>query len=302
MASTRARSVDGRLTAIILANTPGVALVRVLAPEPPKPADLQGIDAIIYDVPDSGARSSPALAALAAALKETAAAKIALVIFDRPNPLNGNTIEGPLLEDPAFPIPLRHGMTSGELATLLNAEIQNPKMQVVKMAGWARSSWQETPELDSLILSPGIGLLQAANVSVGLGTPVPFQWVGAPWMDAEAVLLRLKAAKLSAVSFSIKEYTPTAGTHTGVACRGIQIKIHDRNAVRSLEIFPYIADALRRRHPGQFSWKWDDEKKLIGNDGFQKLYERGVPPEELVKIFRRGPESFAELRKPYLLY
>lgn len=299
-----AKARDGRTTAEILAATPGVTLLRVFAPGRPQPSDLEGLDALIYDVPNTGSRQRPDFTAIGSALEESAKAKVPLIVFDRPNPLNGLTTEGPLLNDPGLPIPvpLRHGLTVGELATLRNELVGHPGLQIVKMKGWSREQWQQTPERDVLLLESGVSLFAAANVSIGEGTEAHLQWVGAPWLDARAVLERLKKAKLPGLDFSIEEHTPAQGAHAGVACRGIRVAITEPNAARPVWLIAHLAQALRQRHPGQFLWNWAQAKQILGNDGFQKLYEKATPAEEIIKVFERGPRHYEEIRKPYLLY
>jgi uncharacterized protein YbbC (DUF1343 family) len=294
-------AVDKRDKAVsaILSSIDGVTLTNALLHPTTQTLDLTGVDILIWDVPLTGLRLSPEIASLTKALKDAAAAKIPLIVLDRPNPLGGVIMEGPIVDDPILPTPLRHGMTAGELATLANETVQHPGLQVVKMKGWKRADSQR--HLDAWILRPGVSLVAATNLSIGQGTPLLYRWIGAPWLDAKKVLSMVKAEKFPGISLKLRELTPTSDPYEGVPCRGIKIEVDDASA-RATEVVPFLLQAVRQRHPGQLTWDWAKAKELLGNDGFRKLYEKKVAPAEMVKVFRRGPAVFAETRKPHLLY
>jgi uncharacterized protein YbbC (DUF1343 family) len=350
------RARDGRLTADILIDTPSLQLKALFAPEHGflgkseenaissdtyrgvpvkslyaggiagmrlKAEDLKDLDAVVFDIQDIGARFYTYLASMGMALEECAKAKIPFIVLDRPNPINGEDVEGPILEDLSlrqvtstayFPVPIRHGMTAGEIAIFHNEEVKHPGLQVIKMKGWKRKLWWDQtrlpwiptspnmPDIEAATLYPGIGNFEASNIAVGRGTPIPFRWIGAPWMDAEYVVKRMKKAGLHGVHFSTQEFTPGKSVFAGALCRGVKIRITDREALNPVEVFVHLAAALRDRHPGQFLWRWDEAKRMLGTEAWRKLYEGNVAPAEIVKIFRRGPERFALERGKYLLY
>ena len=175
-------------------------------------------------------------------------------------------MEGPILDDLNLrrlfadgvlsPCPVRHGMTAGEVARLHNAEVKNPKLTVVKMQNWKRSMWYDqtglpwTPpspniaNLDAAAMYPGIGLFESSNISVGRGTPIPFLWVGAPWMDSADVASRLNAALIEGVEFSAQDYTPSKHNFSGRLCHGVRMTITDRDKLRPTRIFLHITNIL----------------------------------------------------------
>ena len=193
----------GRRAADLLASAPDVRLAGVYAPSVGRieemrfPAErLAGLDALVFDAQDSGARFDPRLASMAMALEAANAAGVDFIVLDRPNPIRGDIVEGPILSDPSlkfltpaayFQVPVRHGLTAGEMALLHNRIVRHPHLTVIKMRGWRRDQWQDQtglpwmptspnmPDLEAAALYPGIGLFEASNLSVGRGTPAPFQ-------------------------------------------------------------------------------------------------------------------------------
>jgi uncharacterized protein YbbC (DUF1343 family) len=260
---------------------------------------------------------------MAMALEAAKAAGIPFIVLDRPNPVGGVEVQGPVLDEPGLAyvsavaylaVPTRHGMTPGELALLHNEHVQHNALAVIKLRGWKREMWFDDtglpwvppspnmPSLDAAALYPGIANIEEANVSVGRGTPYPFNWVGAPWLDAPAVMARLEAAKLAGVGFSLKDYTPTKSFYAGRLCRGVRMKVTDRRAVRPLRVFAHLIAAIRDLHSKEFKPQWDDTRKLVGLAAFRELYERGAPAEELAAAMDPDPAAFLSRRKPFLLY
>ncbi|MBI4371912.1 MAG: DUF1343 domain-containing protein [Elusimicrobia bacterium] len=355
------RDAQGRSAVEILARAPGVALAALFSPEHgfagaveegavssttlrvdgrgipvhslygggiagmrPKPEDLQDLDALVFDIQDIGARFYTYAATMGMALEEAKKAGLEFIVLDRPNPITGTILEGPILEDAQalraltstayYPVPVRHGLTVGEIAAMHNAEIGHPRLTIVKMKGWSREMWYDQtglpwtppspnmPDLDAAALYPGIGAFEAANVSVGRGTPVPFRWIGAPWMDAAAVVERARKARLKGVSFSVQGYAPTKSVFAGKSCRGVRMTITDRGALRPLRVFCVLHQALRALHPKEFVADREVTRRMVGTPRFLELAEKGASARALWALFQRGAKDFQRRRKPYLLY
>ncbi|MFA5140345.1 MAG: DUF1343 domain-containing protein [Elusimicrobiota bacterium] len=282
---------------------------------------LKGLDALVFDIQDVGVRFYTYAATMAMSMEAAAAAGLDFVVLDRPNPIDGDRVEGPLL-DPEIrhftaylPVPVRHGLTMGELARLHNILGRiGARLQVVPLRGWARKMWfDETglpwtppspnmPDLDSAVLYPGTGCFEATNLSVGRGTPLPFRWVGAPWLEPGPVLERLKSAKLQGVRFSAKALTPAKDVYEGLACPGIRIEVTDRGAMRPLEVFVHLAAALRDTQKGRFEVRGPAMSRLTGSRNFTELFGKGGKPEELLPLFDADAARFQTERAPFLLY
>jgi uncharacterized protein YbbC (DUF1343 family) len=291
----------------------------------PKPEQLEGLDVLVFDIQDIGARFYTYAASMAMALEESKKAGVAFMVLDRPNPIDGVTLEGPILEDLSlrlltptafFAIPIRHGLTLGEIARLHNQEVGHPDLTVVPLQGWKRSRWFDQtglpwtppspnmPDLDAASLYPGIGIFETANLSVGRGTPVPFRWIGAPWMDAEAVVARVQG-QVDGVEFSVQEYTPTKRDkrdYMGELCRGVRMKVTDRSVLRSTTVFLHLALALRDIHPQEFKFRWDETKRMTGVEEFRRLWETGEGMDAFRALFDKGPAEFEKKRRSVLLY
>jgi uncharacterized protein YbbC (DUF1343 family) len=289
----------------------------------PKPEQLQGLDVLVFDIQDIGARFYTYLATMAMALEEAKTAGIDFIVLDRPNPIRGDIVEGPVTDDPTLVkhspvayllVATRHGMTAGEVALFHNATAGHPRLTVVKMRGWKRSMWfDETglpwiapspnmPDLAAATLYPGTANLEFTNLSVGRGTPTPFGWIGAPWLDAEALATTMNASLIEGVEFSTLTYTPTKSVFSGEVCRGLRMTVTDRNTVRPLVLFAHLAIALRDLHPKEFDLKWVGSRKLIGLRVFQDLYERGGTAADLRHHFDAGASDFQRIREPFLIY
>jgi uncharacterized protein YbbC (DUF1343 family) len=289
----------------------------------PDPADLVGLDALVFDIQDIGARFYTYNATMGMALEEAKKADIEFIVLDRPNPVNGVAIQGPVLDEPSlrqlsavsyFAIPVRHGMTTGELARLHNADVKHDKLKVIQAEGWTRAQWFDDtrlpwtppspnmPTLASATLYPGIACLEFSNLSVGRGTPEPFLWFGAPWIDGDELAQHLQAALLDGVEFSAQTRTPSKSTHAGQSCGGVRIKIVDRNQIDTWAVYAAVLTVLRELHPNDFKPNWIETRKLVGTDRVQRLYERGAGVEELTESFRTETERFEEARRPFLLY
>lgn len=292
----------------------------------PASSMLDGLDALLFDIQDCGARYSTYLATLLYAQEAAARAGLAFVILDRPNPLSGVMLEGgDTLDAPcesfvgAYPIPIRHGMTMGELAQLFAAERHLPAPLVVAMRHWRRGYWfDEThlplvqpspnlPTLDSVTLYPGTCLLEGTNLSEGRGTTRPFELVGAPWLDAFALADELSRRDLPGVAFRPVTFTPMHLKHAQVPCDGVQIHIRDRAALRPVALGLHVLDAMRRLSHERFLWTTGADGRafidlLLGSSQPRELLEAGAAVAEVTAHWDEQAEAFAERRRPHLLY
>ncbi|HQU94208.1 MAG TPA: DUF1343 domain-containing protein, partial [Pyrinomonadaceae bacterium] len=284
----------------------------------PKPEQLAGLDAIVYDIQDIGARFYTYTATLKNVMEEAAKAKIPVYVLDRPNPINGNDVEGSLADEDklsfiaAHTIPVRYGLTIGELGQMMNAERKiGADLRVVKMEGWSRSMWFDetgqtwvnpSPNMRSLTqatLYPGIGLLETTNLSVGRGTDTPFEVVGAPWLDGQRLAKHLNERNLPGVRFIPVRYKPNASVFKNEDVGGINIVITDRSRFRSVRTGIEIAAALRKLYP---EWQVDRYGRLLVNGENLAAVSRGDSPEAIEKLYQVGITNFDKRRASYLLY
>lgn len=288
----------------------------------PTPAMLAGLDVLVFDIQDVGARFYTYLTTMALCMEEAAKLKIPFVVLDRPNPISGDVVEGPLLSPAVqdftgyFPVPVRHGLTAGEMA-LLHKDVRrlDLDLSVVKMQGWDRSQYYDQTGLawinpspnirgvDAAVMYPGIGGFEATNMAVGRGTDAPFLWFGAPWLDAERLASELNAAGLLGVRFYAENKTPALDLYAGRLCRGVRMEITDRAAVRPLDIFVQAVCALRDRrfYPG-FRVNEADFRLTAGNNVYKAVFESKEPAEKIISDFAAQSAEFYRRRARYLLY
>jgi uncharacterized protein YbbC (DUF1343 family) len=251
---------------------------------------------------------------------ETAAEhKLRVVVLDRPNPIGGLAVEGPMLDKKSesfvayHALPVRHGMTMGELALLFNKERKiGAALEVVEMEGWKREDlfdrtglvWRNpSPNMRSLtaaLLYPGVGLLETTNVSVGRGTDRPFEVIGAPWLDGRRLAAALAESRVPGMRFVPTRFTPASSTHTKTACGGVQLYIDDWSRVESLRVGLTIAAKLRQLFPKE--WKTERYNVLLGNAAVLAALEKGEPAEKLMELAANEVKPFLEIRKRYLRY
>ncbi len=294
----------------------------------PTPEMLRDVDLLIVDLQDGGVRFYTYLWTMAYAMQAATRQGIPILVLDRPTPLSGEILEGPIL-DPAFasfvglyPIPIRPGMTIGELARLFNAEYGiGAELDVVRCQGWRRSLWFDQtglpwvmpspnlPTLDSLTVYPGTCLIEGTNVSEGRGTTRPFELIGAPWVDAYRLAEAMNALELPGVRFRPVYFTPTFSKYQGELCAGIQLHVCDRLALRPVAIGVHLIQVLRRLHPERFAWRppWEPGGRwpidlLAGSDALRRQIEADVPADEIIASWEPGLREFAARRQPYLLY
>ena len=288
-----------------------------------EPDMLQAIDVLVFDIQDVGTRVYTYVATMAYAMQAAAEAGIPFVVLDRPNPINGVALEGPILEYPRqssfiglYPVPLRHGMTAGELARLFNAAFlpRNVELSVVPMEGWNRSAWfDETdfpwvmpspnmPSLNTAILYPGQVILEGTNVSEGRGTTRPFELFGAPWIDGHVLMHELNVLKLPGVSFREAWFTPTFSKFVGERCGGCQLHVIDRDAFQPVGTTLALIETVKRIYGDKLELYADYFDHVLGTCSVREAMAEGDRWEEIVARFAPGLADFAEQRRPYLLY
>ena len=290
----------------------------------PAPNMLKDIDTLVFDIQDVGARFYTYTTTCGYAMEEAAKNRIKFVVLDRPNPINGYDIEGPvadreLTEQPSYsftsyhPVPVRYGMTIGELAMLFNTERKiGADLTVIKMEGWRRADYYDgtlltwvnpSPNMRSLteaLLYPGVGLLETTNLSVGRGTDTPFEVIGAPWLDGPTLAEALNRAGLAGVRFVPVRFTPKSSKFTNEECGGVSIMVTDRGSFRPVAMGVEIAYQLGRLHPGK--WKVDDYIRLLANRAALAALKEGRTASQIVATWQGGLAQFARIRQKYLLY
>ncbi len=285
----------------------------------PKPEQTATIDAFVYDIQDIGARFYTYTATLKNVMEEAAKAGKPVFILDRPNPINGNDIDGILANEDklsfiaAHTTPVRYGMTIGELGLMMNAERKiGADLRVIKMDGWSRSMWFDetgqtwinpSPNMRSLTqatLYPGIGLLETTNVSVGRGTDTPFEVVGAPWINGRNLAAYLNGRNIAGVRFVPIRFKPNASVFKDEQCSGINIVITDRKVFDSVATGIEIATALRKLYATD--WQVDRYARLLVNQQILDAVKNGETPENIDKLVRPIKDGFNIRRAPYLLY
>ena len=285
----------------------------------PKPEQLKDLDAIVYDIQDIGARFYTYTATLKNVLEEAAKAKIPVYVLDRPNPINGIDIEGPLAEEDklsfiaAHTTPVRYGLTIGELGQMMNAERKiGADLRVIKMEGWSRSMWFDetgqtwvnpSPNMRSLTeatLYPGIGLLETTNLSVGRGTDTPFEVIGAPWLDGQKLAKYLNERSIKGVRFVPIRFKPNASVFKDESISGVNIVVTNREEFNSVRTGIEIAAALRKLYLND--WQVDKYLRLLVNSDVLESLKRGDSPEAIETAWNKGTQDFEKRRAPFLLY
>jgi uncharacterized protein YbbC (DUF1343 family) len=289
----------------------------------PEAAMVDGIDVMVFDVQDVGTRVYTYVATMAYAMQAAAEAGIEFVVLDRPNPVNGVGLEGPILEYPRyssfiglFPIPERHGLTVGELARLFNDKFlaRRARLTVVPMEGWTRQMWfDETglpwvipspnmPTLDTAAVYPGLVAIEGTNLSEGRGTTRPFELFGAPWIDAYGLAAKLNALDLPGVRFREAWFTPYFSKFAGELCGGCQVHVTDRAAFRPFATALHVIKTVRDAYPADFAFHPDYFDKVMGTASVRAALEAGTGVKAILETLEPGLRAFAALRRPYLLY
>ncbi|MCL7960086.1 MAG: DUF1343 domain-containing protein [marine benthic group bacterium] len=290
----------------------------------PDPSLLHDLDALVFDVQDVGARYYTYVSTMAEAMRAAARAGVMFVVADRPNPIGGELVQGNVLDSAfasfvgQFPVPMRHGMTVGELALMFNREFGiGARLVVVPAAGWARSVWADQtgvpwiatspnmPSLESATHYPGTCLFEGTNLSVGRGTDRPFQQIGAPWLDAEEVLGSVPAASLPGVSLVPVSFTPIGaddGKFEGETAQGIRLEVTDRNTYDPTRTAVVLLRAIRRSAGADWAWRPEAFDRLAGTDQLRTAVESGASVDEIVEGWARARQRFQRRRSSYLLY
>jgi uncharacterized protein YbbC (DUF1343 family)/CubicO group peptidase (beta-lactamase class C family) len=347
---------EGRRTIDVLAGVPGISLDAIFSPEhgvtgtldttdvkntkdavtgitvygvygasdaarrPPLEV-LKRLDAVVIDLADVGARFYTYEATVGYFLEAAAQAGIEVVILDRPNPITGSFVQGPVSDSGEghekftnyFPEPVRHGMTLGELARMVNAERHiGARLDVVAMEGWQPGDWFDStgvgwvntsPNLRSLneaTLYPGVGMIEGTNVSVGRGTDTPFEVVGAPWMKSRELAAYMNGRGIQSVRFVPIIFTPSASNFAGERCEGVNLFVLDRNTLDSPELGIELASALHKLYPNDF--KLERMADLLVNQAVFDAINAGEDPRRIAEDWQVRLAEFVRLREKYLLY
>lgn len=345
---------DGRRTVDVLANAPGIKLTALFSPEHgalgdvdsvdvgdtqdtitgipvysiygdtdqkrrPNVEVLKTLDAVVIDLADVGVRFYTYKTTVGYFLEAAAQAGTEIIILDRPDPITGSIIQGPLAEQAIagfvsyHPLPVRHGMTIGELAQLFNAERNiGAKLRVIPMQGWLRGDWFDStaiswvnpsPNLRSLTqatLYPGVGLVEGTNVSVGRGTDTPFELVGAPWIKPRELADYLNRRNIAGVRFVPANFTPRSSKYENVPCGGVNIVLTDRSVLDSPELGIEIAAALRKLYPADY--KIDRMIEILANHATYDALLTEEDPRRIAEDWRDDLQEFEKIRSKYLIY
>jgi uncharacterized protein YbbC (DUF1343 family)/CubicO group peptidase (beta-lactamase class C family) len=285
----------------------------------PSPDVLKQLDAIVIDIQDAGVRFYTYETTLGYFLEAAAQAGIEVIVLDRPDPITGSFVQGPVADagresfTSYWTVPVRHGMTMGELAKMFNAERKiNAKLTVVPMEGWQRGDWFDatglewvnpSPNLRSVTeasLYPGVALVEGTNVSVGRGTDSPFELLGAPWMKSKELAAYLNARGIAGVRFVPTEFTPTASNYSGQKCEGVNIVLTERNSLDAPELGIELAAALKKLYPADY--KMDRMSELLVNQVAYDGLMAGKDPRRIAQDWQEDLEKFELMRKKYLIY
>ena len=281
---------------------------------------MRNLDAVVYDVQDVGTRFWTYSCTLLYAVEESGKAKKPFFVLDRPNPITGTHVEGPMLDNDlhsftgCYEMPLRHGMTFGELATMANAEQHwGADLRVIKLKNWERGDWFDattltwvnpSPNMRSLnaaLLYPGVGMIEyARNYSVGRGTDAPFEQIGADWIDGPALAQLLNSRFIPGVRVYPTRFRPSSSNLKDVDVSGVRFVITDRDAFDSTRLGIELAAALQKLFPGKIDF--EKCRLLIGNHAVLNELKNGTDASAIWSKAQEQASQFAERRKPYLLY
>jgi uncharacterized protein YbbC (DUF1343 family) len=290
---------------------------------------LQQVDHLVYDLQDVGVRFYTYLSTLYYVIRAAGCHSLPLVVLDRPNPITGVRIGGPILEPEyqsfvgILPIPIRHGMTLGELALFINGECGfDADLKIIPQQGWQREHWYDQngriwvptspgiPRFETTLVYPGTCLLEGTNLSEGRGTPLPFEILGAPWVDGHLLAQRVTSRELPGVFTRPTSFIPSASKHQGKVCHGIQLHVHDREFFSPLHTILEVINACQELFPDHFAIlpsQGDGNSHpyldlLAGTSKLRQDLEASRPAEEIITEWLPDLEEFSKRRQPYLLY
>ncbi|MGI1822829.1 exo-beta-N-acetylmuramidase NamZ family protein [Exiguobacterium sp. TRN 1102] len=283
---------------------------------------LQDVDVLVFDIQDVGTRYYTYIYTMAYAMEAAAENDIPFVVLDRPNPQGGLRVDGPVLDPDyssfigLYPIPLKHGMTVGELAQLFNTEYQiQADLEVVKMKGWKRSMMYEDtglpfvmpspnmPTTDTVNVYPATGLFEGTNLSEGRGTTKPFQLIGAPYIQAHEYANELNELELPGVAFRAASFTPTFSKHAGKLTHGVEVYVTDPVRFESTRTGIAMIQTAHDMYPDDFEFLANDFiTKLTGNAYVKDMILEGAPLEDILMKIEDERDAFLPIRKEYLLY
>ena len=298
------------------------------ATQRPTPETLDGLDVLIYDIQDVGVRFYTYIWTMALAMEAAAKAGLSFIVLDRPNPIGGVVVSGPVLAEAfssfvgLYPIALRYGLTAGELAGLLNDAFGiGADLTVVPVEGWQRHQWYDEtgliwvppspamPTLETAALYPGTCLIEGTNLSEGRGTARPFEWIGAPWVDRNRLSVSLNALDLAGARFRPIAFQPAAGKYAGQTCFGVHIHLLDRQVADPLAVALYLIATVKAQYLDHFAWRRSEREDgqchfdlLVGTDQVRQGIEAGMEVPEIMASWEPDLAHFRELRKRYLLY
>lgn len=293
----------------------------------PAPEMLRGLDAIIIDLQDGGVRFYTFVATAFYVMEAAREAGISVVILDRPAPLNGRRVEGPILDrdyrsfvGPA-PLPIRYGLTIGELARLQNERDIHCDLAVVPLQDWSRQMWYDEtglpfvpsspnlPTLAAMTLYPGACLIEGTNLSEGRGTTRPFEYIGAPWIEAESLAGQLNRLDLAGARFRPVYFAPTFSKYQGELCAGAHVYVTDRERFQPVAAMLQVLQTLKRSYPDRFGWRkaWIPGRQrpidlLWGSDSLRRHIDADLPVDELIASWQPALQQFERLRGDYMLY
>ncbi|WP_079525201.1 exo-beta-N-acetylmuramidase NamZ family protein [Halobacillus hunanensis] len=293
----------------------------------PTPEMLENIDVLLFDIQDVGTRFYTYIYTMAYAMEAAQENDIPFIVLDRPNPLSGEVVAGPVLNPEYksfignYPIPLRHGMTVGELAKLFNEEFDiGADLTVVEMNKWKRSMYYDEtplqfiapspnmPTLDTALVYPGAALIEGTNVSEGRGTTKPFELIGAPFINSTELAAALNEKDLSGVTFRAASFTPQFSKHSGTLSHGIEIHVTDKEAYQPVIAGLHIVKTIHDLYPENFEFRAENSAgvsffdNLIGNGWVREAIENGQSVEEMQERWQEDLKEFKEVREEYLLY
>jgi uncharacterized protein YbbC (DUF1343 family) len=288
----------------------------------PTRAMLAGIDVLVFDIQDIGARYYTYPWTMALALKAAAEQGKRFVVLDRPNPIGGALVQGNINDTRSFvglyPVPMRHGMTVGELAQWINAEYEiGADLVVIAAANWKRDLFYDRtgmpwikpspnmPDIEAATHYPGLCLFEAVNLSVGRGTPAAFHLLGAPWVNSPALLMRMNSYGFQGVRFELAEWTPVKPgdqRYGGQLNQGLRFIVTDRSTYDPIKVAVAAMIEIRKLHPDRFRWVGNGIDRLVGNRRFRQQIDAGASLDEVTRGWDAQAAGFAQKRQAYLLY